>query len=241
MLHDDYSKCVELLVEKEEKLAALSDDPITCPENLGWRGLNEKVLTSCWSNAHEAARGWALMTLQMLYWPFFETELDRNLAELPEWKFQPITDLDEQRAFAEHLLADHWRVLVIPPDELSALQERIRRERAKLSLSELGAGNRRPPKTDAAKPKCVWLGECRYQIGDEPPKAIPRQYADVLESLVVLRAATTQILEKHANRSGVSKLLGKLRKNYKELAPYIILPGRKGTGGYQTTIRDGRK
>jgi hypothetical protein len=50
-----------------------------------------------------------------------------------------ITDPTEQRTLAQRLLADRSKALAIPLDEVADLQERIRRERAK--LLDLGHNN----------------------------------------------------------------------------------------------------
>jgi hypothetical protein len=86
----------------------------------------------------------------------------------------------------------------------------------------------------------VYLGDGKVQIGNEPPLKLPPQFAVVLEGLVASRAADTDDLEKFGG--GPKKLREMLKhKQFACLAPFIVLPGKRGFGGYRTWIQDGRK
>jgi hypothetical protein len=115
---DDYQEHIEVLDQSRDQLAAQSESPVTWAHGRGWSGIARvpaAVYPHVWCSAHEAAAGIAQLALAMLVWPLEE-----------------ITDPAEQRVLARHLLADRWKALVIPLEEVAALQERIRRERAKL-------------------------------------------------------------------------------------------------------------
>lgn len=86
----------------------------------------------------------------------------------------------------------------------------------------------------------VYLGDGKVQIGKEPPLKLPPQFAVVLEGLVASGAADSDDLEKFGG--GPKKLREMLKHpQFSCLAPFIVLPGKKGLGGYRTRIQDGRK
>jgi hypothetical protein len=115
-LQTDYAEHIDVLHGAREALAAQSDAPVK------WRGLQsvaaepEYVYPHVWSSAHEAAVGIARLALDLLVVPLAD-----------------ITDAAEQQATAKRLLTTYWRAIAIPISKVAALQERIRRERAKLS------------------------------------------------------------------------------------------------------------
>jgi hypothetical protein len=86
--------------------------------------------------------------------------------------------------------------------------------------------------------KPVWRGGGRVQIGDETITLEP-QFSEVLEALVELRSATKPQLQKRSGRPEADKLLKKLVERFPILTPYIQSPGRRGKGGYSTTITNG--
>src|SRR5262249_970233 len=71
-----------------------------------------------WSSAHEAATNIARLILKLLVEPLSE-----------------ITNVSKQRAEAKRLLAARWKAFEMPRDEIADLEERIRRERAKLLVT----------------------------------------------------------------------------------------------------------
>ena len=86
--------------------------------------------------------------------------------------------------------------------------------------------------------KAVWLGKGVVRIGDEPV-ALEYQEATVLQALIQLGgAATRPDLEKKASVKDVAEIMKKLETRF---PGYITLPGRRGRGGYGTTIKDGTK
>jgi hypothetical protein len=117
-LLDDYNEHVETLDEAKDKLAALSDAPIKWKHGRGLSGMARvpsAVYPHVWSSAHEASEGIARLALSRLASPV-----------------GAITDPTEQRDLAKRLLAKASKALAISTDEVADLQERIRRERAKL-------------------------------------------------------------------------------------------------------------
>jgi len=92
------------------------------------------------------------------------------------------------------------------------------------------------PEAGPPKPEAVWLGKGRVRIGDETLSLEP-QFADVLEALVGLGAAMKPDLQKRSGRDEPGRLLNKLVRKFPRLRSYIVLPGRRGKGGYRTTIR----
>lgn len=95
----------------------------------------------------------------------------------------------------------------------------------------LGNDDVREPRTFAVR-----LGDGRYKVGGETLK-IGKTPDKVLGALVSLGAAMKQEL---ADKAGVRDACRHLRlivRKYPLLAPYISLPGRKGQGGYRTTIK----
>jgi hypothetical protein len=115
---EDYGRHAEALDQAKDTLAALSDGPVKWEHGRGRIAAAydpTAVYPHVWSSAHEAAAGIARLALEMLVRPL-----------------EGITDPAEQRALARRLMAGRWKALVIPLEEVAALQERIRRERAKL-------------------------------------------------------------------------------------------------------------
>lgn len=85
-----------------------------------------------------------------------------------------------------------------------------------------------------------YLGNGRIQLpGRTEPIIVDEQYIKVVEYLIEHRAVRSKEFE--AIDSNVSQTLGKLRKDYPELASYVTRPGKSGKGkGYTTTIQDAR-
>ena len=98
-----------------------------------------------------------------------------------------------------------------------------------------------PAADEPAVEPAVWLGDGRVKIGDEPPITLEGQLADAVQGLVELGSATGPMLDKKVNRADCDKLLHQAVKKFPALAPYITFPGRRGKGGYRTTIQDKSK
>jgi hypothetical protein len=94
--------------------------------------------------------------------------------------------------------------------------------------------------SSAASEDAVWLGNRTIRIGDEI-FSLEVQFAEVLEALVELGAATKPQLQKKSGKDDPDRLLRRLVKRFPRLQSYITFPGRRGKGGYRTTIKDGRK
>jgi len=111
-LEVSYRQHADTIYEAKDELAALSDGPVKWEHGRGLSaiaGSPEHVFPHIWSSAHEAAEGIARLALELL-----------------------ISDVKQGRALARELLASRWKALVITIDESATLQERIRRERAKI-------------------------------------------------------------------------------------------------------------
>ena len=110
------------------QLAALSDSPISWSKGRGRSGIArvpDAVFPHRWSSAHEAALAIARMSLEFFYWPL---ALDEKQARL---------SLEEQptavrKQFGKLLHEERRKALAMGMEEIADLQERIRRERAKL-------------------------------------------------------------------------------------------------------------
>lgn len=87
--------------------------------------------------------------------------------------------------------------------------------------------------------RAEFLGEGRYQVG-ETVLTLGSAQAKVLESLVELRTASKQRLVDVSGTDDAPRVLKTIRTNHPELARFIQLPGRKGAGGYRTSIVDAR-
>lgn len=88
--------------------------------------------------------------------------------------------------------------------------------------------------------EAFFLGRKRYQVGDSPPLVLQESEDFVLRSLIDLGgAASLSDLRKQTGKADCATVLRRIKhkKKYKSLAPFIILPGSKGKGGYRTTIR----
>jgi hypothetical protein len=86
------------------------------------------------------------------------------------------------------------------------------------------------------KPEVAWLDDGRLRIGDRIVKLDP-PIAAALKALVERGAASSSDLASRSMLDDPGRELRKLVKKFPESAPYITLPGRKGSGGYRTTIR----
>ena len=114
---------------------------------------------------------------------------------------------------------------------VSELKARIISERANLF------GQQTQP--NAVSEKALWLGEGKVRVGNETKK-LESQLSDVLQALVEMEAATTPDLIQKSGRVEAPKLLRKIVKKFPMLEPYISFPGKRGSGGYSTTIIDAR-
>jgi hypothetical protein len=192
-----------------DKLAAVSDGPIKWSHGRGASGfarVPSAVFPHVWSSAHQAALEISRLALDHFYWPL-----------------AGITNPKEQQSTFKRLLSKSRRkVMALTMEEIADLQERMRRERAKI----------------LRRIKAVWLGNGVVRINDEPV-ALELQEATVLQALIQLGgAATRPDLEKKAGVKDVAETMKKLKTRFPD---YITLPGRRGKGGYATTIKDGTK
>lgn len=80
-------------------------------------------------------------------------------------------------------------------------------------------------------------GDGLYRVDGVPPIRLEGAQADVLEALVETHAATKDRLISSSGHSDAPRVLKSICASFPQLAPFITLPGRKGKGGYSTTIR----
>ncbi len=81
----------------------------------------------------------------------------------------------------------------------------------------------------------VFLGDGIYQKGSENIK-LDGNEANVVQALLELGAATKDELTKQSGVSDASRVLRGVHRKHAMLRDSITLPGRKGRGGYRTTI-----
>lgn len=96
------------------------------------------------------------------------------------------------------------------------------------ALDELASVHRKPTEV-------VYLGGGRLRIGTVTV-ALEGQEELVLEALVDLQAATKMQLERESGVSDAVRILKGIVKKH-SLEGYVTSPGRRGAGGYQTTIQ----
>lgn len=170
-LQDDYARNIEALRADLQATITVSDGPVPWPEDRGYSAAYQGGTVSCWSSAHEAADGLARMALSLLVWPLDGLE-----------------DADQQRLVCVQLLQERWKAIAIPQAEAAALQERIRRERAKLKLLPTAE----PVWTDAFVPiKQLWEGKFEtYRAA--------KKFVDEHRSEIRTRKPSAQRLEVHS-------------------------------------------
>ncbi len=95
-----------------------------------------------------------------------------------------------------------------------------------------------PPQPSREKPDAppLFKGKGLYIRGDDAVR-LDGAEAIVMETLVKLRAATKPQLEQNSGVDDAVRILRAIKNKYRWLAPYIILPGTKGRGGYRTTVQ----
>jgi hypothetical protein len=100
----------------------------------------------------------------------------------------------------------------------------------------LRASNETPATSANADAVAVWHGNGRLQIGEQFI-ALEGNEANVMQSLVELRAATESQLVDKSGVTDAGRVLRRLWKGHADLARHVTLPGKRNTGGYQTDIR----
>jgi hypothetical protein len=121
-LHNDEERCHTVICPLLTKLAAISDwPPVQWSHGRGLSGLvrpcaKGAAFPHVWSSAHEAALDILRLSVRYFFWPL-----------------DGITDPDEQRSVFKRLLSKRRRkALAMTIEEVAELQNRIRREQAKL-------------------------------------------------------------------------------------------------------------
>ena len=91
------------------------------------------------------------------------------------------------------------------------------------------------PKTQADR-DVRYLGDCRLRIAGKTVTLTAREDS-VLAALVSLQSASKQALEETSGYGDAVRVLRGLVNKYHKLKKWITFPGKKGHGGYQTTVR----
>lgn len=214
-LAEQYNRHAPVLNAELNRLASLSDSPVKWEHGRGHSAVArvpDVVFPHVWSSAHEAAVGIARLALDLLLLPL-----------------EGIADPTEQQKLAQQLLAARWHAIAMPIDEVATLQERIRRERAKLDEAKASHS------MDGDPDRVVWLGNGRVKIGTEPPIKLEAQEAYVLQALIEAGGAASK--PELVKCSRVEDVVGTMRKLKKRFPDHIVTPGRRGKGGYRTSIR----
>jgi hypothetical protein len=226
VLQFDRERHSRILYDSLDKLAVVSDSPIKWEHGRGQSGLvrhPNAVYPHRWSSAHEAALAISRLALAYFYWP-----LELPAEAHPEFKKLSV---DQQPLFRKLLGKNRRKALAMTMEEVADWQERIRRERAKLLTTPSNGA-------EQAATEAIWLGNDVVRIGDKPV-SLEFQESTVLEALIGLGgAAKRPDLEKKALVKDVAEIMKKLKDRFPE---HIVLPGRRGRGGYTTTIKDGTK
>jgi hypothetical protein len=81
----------------------------------------------------------------------------------------------------------------------------------------------------------VCLGSGKFSVGDRQI-SLEDIEAIVVEALVDLRSANQEELRQHSGVNDAPRVLARVAKKYPDLGRHIILPGKRGAGGYSTTI-----
>ena len=93
---------------------------------------------------------------------------------------------------------------------------------------------------DAAAVQAVevaFIGDGRFRCGADVIQLVDAE-ANVLETLVSFGAISLDDLRNATNTASPQKVLKRITEKFPALARAITLPGGKGRGGYQTTIKD---
>lgn len=119
-LQDDFREHADVLDRMNAHLAAVSDGPVKWEHGRGLSAIvfvPRATLPHVWSSAHEAAKGIAGLTIDLLARPL-----------------EGITDPAEQWSLAKEILANRSEAIAISNDEVATWQERIRRERVMVNI-----------------------------------------------------------------------------------------------------------
>lgn len=121
---EDYNEHAPIIRSALDDLRRVSDGPVKWGPDRGSRAVfkNDGFVLNVWSSAHEAACEILGLILEFLVNPL-----------------DGVTDPKKQKALAKKLLAERWQALSITDEEMADLQERIRRELAKLLLKGNGS------------------------------------------------------------------------------------------------------
>ncbi len=147
----------------------------------------------------------------------------------PMPEFMNLSNIEVHRAFVRHVNNKDQTVL---PD-VETLDKRLNILDLLLAgLSDMRRfvldGKKQPPAA------CVFDPERKILILKGKPIALQANEEDLIKMLIEKKATTLQILRRCC--SNPQKVLANLQNKYPALKKFISLPGRKGQGGYSTTI-----
>jgi hypothetical protein len=192
-LQDSFRQHWPVLDQAREDLAARSEESVMWGDGRGRKAISrvpDATHPLIWSSAHEAAAGIARLALEMLAWPV------------------AAADPEEQWPLAEQLLAQRWKALALPVDEVAHLQARIRRERVKLVGGQSGRSThpqvrRGVDKAMEARNKWIYQ-QCRKgrampldAIKAKLARLAPQRGWEPIESIQGLRAAANRYAKRH--------------------------------------------
>jgi len=168
--------------------------------------------------------------------PWFVGDINGDRTEAAGWvgcAYQPIGGDELAQILSllrsrDHWTRDDWHRKIVKPVEDSG----PRFERWLIEVKTHCAS--RPPATE--KTEAVFLGNGRIRIGRQVV-CLDGAQANVVQALVELQAATKRRLINHSGVGDAHQVLKKVSTSFPVLAPHIDLPGRRGTGGYRTSIR----
>lgn len=88
-----------------------------------------------------------------------------------------------------------------------------------------------------ADQEAVYIGDKKCQVDNDPPITLEEGEDTVLVALIELGgSASKSQLSVHSGRSDAHKVLKRIAEKHATLAAHITLPGKRGAGGYRTTI-----
>ena len=153
-------------------------------------------------------------------------EAAESLGKLGECALRAVPALIEARHHADPTLQTEAEAALrkIAPDKYAAIL---------LDESFVAPTHRQLPVKTVAR----YLGARRCQVGAEPEFMIDERESYVLQALVELRVADKAALIKKSGVKTAPRVLKRICEKYAQLATYIVLPGKRGSGGYRTTIK----
>jgi hypothetical protein len=215
--------------------------------------------------AHATARGSAA-DIRKVAWDAFDLASEYGMAEgqpapdgpsielLNTWRSVRSDEVrcgDASGATAHELVCEHgsivFKVLAQllrrqPDDEavVAGAKRLIDGYLDRRQLSHLRSAVLSEARAAMASTMPVFVGNGVVEIGGSQVIKLPDRQADVVQSLVELRACSLTELRRKSLCDDANKVLSAVVKQHPILASHIKLPGGNGRGGYSTTIINGQ-